>query len=55
MERRGYYLHDRRRRADRPLLLAMAIGGLAGIPLALLTLNLGWVAGRIVDLTTLLR
>lgn len=51
----------RRRRAgwgrqhdDRALRIAVAIGLAAGIPVGLLTVNLGWVAGRLVDLRALL-
>lgn len=39
---------------DRALRLAMLAGAIAGVPLGLLTANLGWLAGRLVDLRALL-
>lgn len=35
---------------DRAMVLAMFLGSAIGVPLALVTLNLGWLAGRLVDL-----
>jgi hypothetical protein len=39
---------------DRSLRLAMVTGAILGIPLGLLTANLGWIAGRLVDLSQVL-
>jgi len=39
---------------DRALRLALLAGAILGIPVGLVSANIGWIAGRIVDLSQVL-